>query len=392
MNSKRLFTGAAILFFANILFKGLFPGTAPNSLSVHEIDLLTLLHLYPSLNTYWFRFIPVIASSCIVTATYLMVYRLTRKGMIAFTAAFFLTVSPWIVILSRFFNPYVFFLLIIVSVGFIRPVWIRSLVAFFAVLFFRHLFISSSLLPNMRDLFHMFEQLLQLFDFRTLFFVGEPFSYALQIPKTGFFMYVDFFMLIAGFFALIRMRNRKFAGFVTWYLAVGIFFYFFTSPDTLFTYRGLIVLYALSIVIGTGYAYIINRIYPKHIFLVAGFAAIIAINFVMYQEYLFAHFDKYNSFEWGYAEQSVISYYRNRPGLKVYVTDEAAGKLNRYAKFFLHHTYPVLTINQMKILCAGRLIQCIVREDELQYFHLQKDQVKLTFSHYGGLPMYFVIR
>ncbi len=374
-------TAAILLFIANLLFKGLLIGKSPNSLSLTEIDLLQRFGFHPVIGDYSFRYLAVIISAVVSLLTFYFIYKQSGKFWLGIAAGISLTFAPWLFVLSRFLNIYVVFLfLIAASLALLPNNKLKYLIIAVLTFAFSDRRIVSA---DLNDLF-------KILDLRNLFFAGDTVSSALHIPLTGFFMYVDLFFLFAGwYFLYLKKGAEKLVNPLNFLFATGIVFYFLSTDSSLNTYRGLLIFYYLSIVIGSGYYFLArNRLLPLIII-------IVITNIVFYQELAYNHFDKKSSFEWGYAEQATIQYFNNRHlSQPLILSESSAGKLDRYINFFQNTNFKTktLTLNQMKKVCVKNSSNlCLIREDELPYFGLTKNDIKLVFRFYDGLPMYFLL-
>ncbi len=374
-------TAAILLFIVNLIFKGFLIGKTPNSLSLSEIDLLRRFNVYPAIGDYSFRYLAVIMSAAISLLTFYFIYRQTKNFWLAIAVVLSLTFAPYLFILSRFLNVYIAFLFLIAAGLALLP---NNKLKYLAIIILVFAFSDRRIVSaDLNDLF-------KILDLRNLFFAGDTVSSVLHIPLTGFFMYVDLFFLFAGwYFLYLKKGAEKLVNPLNFLFATGIVFYFLSTSSSLNTYRGLLIFYYLSIVIGSGYYFLArNRLLPLIIIIVLA-------NIVFYQELAYNHFDKKSSFEWGYAEQATIQYFNNRHlSQPLILSKSSAGKLDRYVNFFSNTNFKTktLTVNQMKKTCVKNSSNyCLVREDELPYFGLAKDDIKLVFRYYDGLPMYFLL-
>jgi len=116
------------------------------------------------------------------------------------------------------------------------------------------------------------------------------------------------------------------------------------------------------------------------------------MNFLFTGELFINHFDKKNSTDWSYAEQSTIKYLTSKQNSFVYMTNQS-DKLYRYLQLFKVKNIKALeiTIDEMKINCVNPQVICIVKEEELSYFNIEKDYSEMQFGHFDGLPIYFIL-
>lgn len=373
-----------ILVIINFIFKGLFIGRSPNSLSLEEIDLMTKLNLHPAVGNYVVRFIPFILSTLVSLLSFYLISQVTKNKTKGFFFGICLAVSPWIVVLSRFVNPYIFFLFLFVLSLLPKNKWLRFITASLVIISFK-LYLNRLQLPVF-DPGNFF----RLTDFRNLFFNGDPLSPSFRIPKTGFFLFFDLIALGLGFYYLISSKGL---GFFFDLFLFGIFYYFIT-PDLIYTYKGLVIFYSLTFVIAHGYYYLTVFSWKKNRFFTFILLFLLLINIAFYQENFYNHFDKKTSYDWGYAETQTVKYVFFRPKLKkIYLTNESS-KLSRYFNFFDQKELQIETfrLDRFSELCGKTDNSvCILREHEVGNLGMEKDKIKIKFAHYDGLPMYFLI-
>lgn len=377
------------LFLLNILIKGLFIQFAPNSISLKEISLLNQLGWTYPINDLSFRFISVFVSSCIATGSYLFIYNKTKNYLLGSIICLVLTFTPWIFILSRYLNIY---LPIILGIILIYLVFKNKYPAILSGVFltcyvFFH--INHELFSQFKDITRLSDSLFSMLDLRLLFFNGDPVSYMFNTPMTGFFLFIDVIALFGGLYAVYLQKNPV-RNFITWILILGIVFFTITSPDELLSLKGIVLFYGISLIIGSGYYFLFVNLNKKNKLFTVLFMIIIVSNLIFYQELFISHFDKHNSFEWGYAETKASEYIISHPSKTIYLTDES-NKINRFLQYFTKKSATIITLNNAKIECFQSNTSCIVREHELAFFKLEKDQIKTKFSNFDGLPVYFLL-
>lgn len=383
-----------VLFSINIIFKAFFLNHSPNSYSLEEIDLIRKINLHPPMNDFSIRYLSIGASILISFISYLLIYKATKNIFLGLFFGLVLSLSPWIIIISRFVNVYILFLLIVALMNYFLP---QRKVAFFINIFLIVLFkifFNSTQLPNFNQLSNGVDNLFKLLDFRNLFFNGDPLSPSLRIPKTGFFLYFDLLALFAGFYYLYIINKKRQISKITIYLFFLGLIYFFLLPDLNYTFRGILIFYSLSLIVACGYYFIFISLIGKKKIASLFISIIVLINLAFYQELFYFHFDKKTSYDWGYAETTTIKYLTKQKYIKkIYLTSES-GKLQRYLSFFdnTHRQIEIIPPNKLSEICyKGKPYICILREHELQILSLEKDMVKTKFSHFDGLPMYFLI-
>lgn len=381
-----------LLFIFNLIIKGLFLNHAPNSLSFQEIEILRFLKIAPSINDFSFRLINVFVGSCIDIILFYLIFKKTKNWLLSLSVSSTVGFSPWFIVLSRYLNPYLFPILIIVIIlGFFPDNFFSLLITLLLLIAFRFLFISRDLLSIKFSL--IIPNLIQLFDFRTLFFQGDPASPMLRIPLTGYFIYLDLLAFFAGIdYLFLTNTNKRLKNITNYILLIGLIFFIVFPSDLLMTERGELVFLWISIVAGLGYYYLFNTLKKKNVFLVYLSILILLINFLFTAELFINHFDKKNSSEWSYAEQSTVKYLISNPDISVYMTNQS-DKLYRYWEFFKQKNMKasIITIDQMKKICHGTQIICIAKEEELNFFDIGKDDARERFGNFDGLPMYFVL-
>lgn len=345
---------------------------------------MTKLNLHPAVDNYIVRFIPFILSTLVSLLSFYLVSKVTKNKTKGFFFGICLAISPWIVVLSRFVNPYIFFLFLFVLSLLPKNKWLRFITASLVIIGFK-LYLNRLQLSvfDPRNFF-------RLTDFRNLFFAGDPPSPSFRIPKTGFFLFFDLIALGLGFYYLISSEGL---GFFFDLFLFGVFYYFIT-PDLIYTYKGLVIFYSLTLVIAYGYYYLTVSSWKKNRFLTFIFFFLLLINIAFYQENFYNHFDKKTSYDWGYAETQTVKYIFSRTKLKkIYLTNESS-KLFRYFNFFEQKDLQIETfrLDRFSELC-GKTDDtvCVLREHEVGNLGMEKDKIKIKFAHYDGLPMYFLI-
>lgn len=373
-----------VLIIINFIFKGLLIGRSPNSLSLEEIDFLAKFNFHPAVDDYVVRFIPFILSTLVSLLSFYLISRITKNKMKGFFFGICLAVSPWIVVLSRFVNPYIFFLLLFVLSQLPKKRWLRFMTASLVILLFK-LYLSRFQLPIFDS-----DNFFRLTDLRNLFFNGDPLSPSFRIPKTGFFLFFDLIALGFGFYYLVSSKGL---GFFFDLFLFG-FFYYFITPDIIYSYKGLLVFYTLTLIIAYGYYYLTVFFWKKNKLLTFLLFFLYSMNIAFCQENFYSHFDKKTSYDWGYAETQTVKYVFSRPKLKkIYLTNESS-KLLRYFIFFKQRSLltEIFRLDRFSELCGkDNEAVCILREHEVGNLGMEKDEIKIKFAHYDGLPMYFLI-
>lgn len=381
-----------LLLITNILFKGLFLGISPNSISLKEIELLMKVGFAPEINNYFFRWILIFLSALISPLTFIFIYKESKKYFLSLVISCVLIISPWLYITSRYFNQYLPLLFIIVSLYVIFPIRISRIITLIFTTIYSYFLINNNFLPTIQNFPDVFKSFITLIDFRTLFFQGDPVSKMFHTPLTGFFFYIDFIALITGLYSVYikNSLNKNLFQFINQLLILGIFTFVLMPYDELLSVKAIGIFYYLSIVVGCGYYYLIDTCRNKLYFLRYVIILIVLINLIFFLELFFFHFDKHNSYEWGYAETKASEYIIKNQDKKIFLTDES-NKINRFLKFFTKKTAFIISLKDAQSVCFQQHTVCIVREHELKLFGLEKDQIKTKFANYDGLPVYFVL-
>lgn len=383
-----------LLFIFNLAVKGLFLSHAPNSLSFQEVEILKFIHINPTVDDFSFRMISVFIGSCIDTLLFYLIYKKTSNYFISFCIAISVGLSPWFVILSRYLNIYLIPIFLAVFILGIFPKKIYPLlIAISSLLVFRYFIISQDLLSI--KLTSLIPDLARLFDLRTIFFQGDTSSPMLKIPLTGFFFYVD---LIAFFFGIgylfIINKNKELKAIINQILLVGLIFFLVLPADLLMTQRGELIFLWICIINGLGYYYFIDILKTKSVFFVYIFIFVISANLLFTAELFINHFDKKNSSEWSYAERLTVQYLISTNKNRVYVSkSNQSDKLYRYLQFYdpKNIEYKKMEIADLKTICQSDQVICILNEGELSEFNIEKDDSKMQFGHFDGLPIYFIL-
>lgn len=389
---KILFT-SIILFFINCLVKGLFIGKSPNSISLTEIDLLKNIGYFPAIENYSFRIISIFLSAAISVFTFLLIYKKTKNYVLGLVTGIVLIFTPWLYVISRYLNIYLFFILLLIVIFLISSNYkINFLILLLSIMGFIYILISKDFVLLIREFSTFLPSLFTVLDFRVLFFEGDPSSRMLHIPMTGFFMYCDLLAFFCGlyFIYLAKKVNKDIQTLIGYLFFLGVVFFSLLSKDLIFTLRGIILFYCISLIIGFGYYYFFNEIGKRLKFIRFIVPCIVIINVLFFSELLINHFDKKNSFEWGYAETQASKYIINNQNKTIYLTDES-NKINRFLQFFTNKKATIITLKNAQSTCFEENISCIVREHELPYFGLEKNDIKIIFSNFDGLPVYFLI-
>lgn len=379
-----------LIIFLNILMKGFHLGTAPYGIATEELKMFSSLPLHSFFYVVCARVLAAFVSTLIPLLFFFGTKRVSKNTLEAFAVALALTISPWIFILSRFFNPYIFILLFEAAVFFFIKNRKYAIIGYLAVpliVFIRSLFSFS---VTYRDA-DIVGNLLQMFDTRTLFFSGDYASFYLRIPNTGFFMFVDILPLIFGIYYCFTSSDwKKYRYFIVSLFLSGLI-YFLATPQSLPTIRANILLLSLTFVIGLGYYYIFTALKRYRAALMLVLLMFIA-NILFFQELFFHHFDNKNSTEWGYAKLQTINYIKNHPDIKsIYIT-RRLGDLEPYF-VFLDPSYrrQYVEDDKIKAVCSVAVRNCLVKEDQLPLFNRSKEQTRQAFDSYGGLPELFLL-
>jgi len=389
---KKLPIIIGLVFIFNLIIKGLFLSHSPNSLSFQEVEILKFIHINPSVDDFSFRMISVFIGSCIDSLLFYLIYKKTGNYFISFSIALSVGFSPWFIILSRYLNIY---LIPIFLVVFILSIFQKKtyplLIAVISLIVFRFFIISQDVSSIKLTLF--IPDLARLFDLRIIFFQGDTSSPMLKIPLTGFFFYLD---LVAFFFGIgylfLVNKNKELKTVINNVLLTGLIFFLVMPADLLMTLRGELIFLWIGIINGLGYYYFFNILKKKSFFLVFIFIFILSINLLFTAELFVNHFDKKNSSEWSYAERVTIQYLISKKDSPVYMTNQS-NKLYRYWQFLKEKDMKAseITIDQMKDLCRDPNNICIVKEEELVFFDLKKDDIKIKFRFFDGSPVYFIL-
>lgn len=391
---KKLPIMIGLLFIFNLLIKGLFLNHAPNSLSFQEVEILKFIHINPSVDDFSFRLISVFIGSFIDILLFYLIYKKTNNYFVSFCVAISVGLSPWFVILSRYLNVYLIpiFLMVFIINFFPKKIY-PLLITILSLVVFRFFIISQDLLSIRLTL--LIPDLARLFDLRTIFFQGDTSSPMLRIPLTGFFFYLD---LIAFFFGIgylfIIDKNKELKAVINQILLLGLVFFLILPADLLMTQRGELIFLWIGIINGLGYYYFFNILKNKSVFLVYIFIFALLINFLFTAELFINHFDKKNSSEWSYAERSTIQYLVSINKNRVYVSkSNQSDKLYRYLKFYnpKNIEYKKMEIADLKITCQFDQVICILNENELSEFNIEKDDSRMQIGHFDGLPIYFIL-
>lgn len=394
-----------IVVIANLILKGLLFTKYPNSLSPEEVTNIKLLHLPQSgyVNYYYLRLIPIFLSSLISLLSFIALYQMSNNLLLGFFVGLGLTISPWIFILSRFLNFYIFFLVIVVLIfTFCRQYKIRYIILFMFLIGFGFLLGTKTF--DYKELLSDFPSLIRVLDFKILFFNGDFASSYIRIPKTGFFMYVDFFIFILGIYYLIFYKNTKIRLLILDLLIIGSVWFFITPANLMITHRSLYLLYAINIAIGLGYYFLFQQLFGKKnvsLTLILFAVAIILFNFIYYQELFYCHFDKKNAFAWGYAEEALVKYIeKNETNIKNVYISPRSGKFAEYLTLFskntnLYHIYKLQSNNELlplKTKCLETNNLCILDEDEMERFmNIRRESVTKRIVNFNGLTAYTLL-
>lgn len=389
---KKLLTLAGLLFLVNFITKGLLIKHVPNSLSFQEVGVLQFFKIFPNINDFSSRLVNTFVSSCIISLLFILISKRSKNFTLGLIVSTAVSLAPWFIILSGYLNPYLIpILFIILLLNFLPNKIGVFFAAFLFLISFRFLIVSHDILSIRFSL--IIPALIKLFDLRTLFFQGDPSSPMLRVPLTGYFFYIDLIAFFSGVYYLFFINKitslKKDVNIV---LFLGLLFFFILPSELLMTQRGELVFLWMSIVIGFGYYYFFYTFKKINILLLFGFVFIIFMNFMFTFELLLNHFDKKNSSEWNYAEQTAVKYFVENQDIPVYMTNQS-DKLYRYWNFYKQKGMNVfvVTLDEMKKACIDPKVICVAKEEELSFFNIEKDDSKQKFGNYDGLPMYFVL-
>ncbi|MCL4374665.1 hypothetical protein M1523_02285 [Patescibacteria group bacterium] len=380
---------AGVLIFNALLRLVIFHST-PNSVSPEEIAFLKTLTITPALNDLSFRFLALPVNSLMLVLITLLVYRTSKNLSLSLITALLMTIVPWSFILQQHLNPFILLPLGVVTVLMVSARPVLRLAGIGLVVFLLRHWLDLHL-PSVSQSISDFPILFRLVDWKTLFFAGDSVSQYLKIPKAGFFFYGDSVFLFLGAYRLLDSRFKQLTQTVLFLFIVGMLFLFTTSANALLTYRGILLFLPFTLIGAVGYHYALTAL-PRYLKL--GAVAFMVINLIFVAELFASHFDKKNSFEWGYAETSAINQL-NRMGVRcVYITQES-GKFQLYADFYhKNRSFSVEKISDshLKQTClVNNQCRCLLKEQELRLVDQQKDDVQTVFSLYRGLPIYFLI-
>lgn len=393
MKKYKILIFGIILLILNILIKGLFLNTSPNSISLQEIDILTLLKITPHVYDFSFRIISLLIGSSISVFTYFFIFNKTKNHLLSICVSLVLCITPWLYILSRYLNLFTPLILILMLIFIlIKNFKLVIFLSFAALILYLNFVLPNSFSSFIKDFSLNFSNLFAILDFRLLFFNGDPLSQMLKIPLTGFFLYVDFFAFISGMYYIYTSStlHKDIKKIVSWLLILGLISLVSLSKDEMFATKGFILFYWISIIIGFGYYFIISNLKKNLIIFIYLFLVVIFINILFFLELFYNHFDKKYSYEWGYAEQQTVAYIIKNPHKEIYMTDESS-KINRFLTFYTKKTLPIITLKNALLTCKNINTECIVREHELKIFNTEKDQIQIKFGNYAGQSVYFII-
>lgn len=404
-NNTELLILMSIIVIANFVLKGLLFTKYPNSLSPEEVINIKLLHLPLSgyINYYCLRLIPISLSFLISLLSFIIFYKVSNNLLLGFFVSLSLTISPWIFILSRFLNFYIFLLFIIVLIYFFfyqnKIKYILTLIFLIAFTYFMGIRVLS---PD--NLSSKIQLLMKIVDFKILFFNGDFTSSYIHIPKTGFFMYIDFFIFILGIYYLIFYANPKIRLLILDFLIIGLIWSFTTSTYSIATFSSIFILYALNLIIGLGYYFLLQQFFikrKKHFVVTLFITTIILFNLIYYQELFYFHFNKKNSFEWGYAEETLTKYIeKNRTNIRDIYISPRSGKFADYFALFSkniskYNVYKLQSNNELlpiKNKCLDKMTLCILDEGELERFmNIRRESITKKVVSFNGLTAYTLL-
>jgi hypothetical protein len=390
-----------ILVVANLLFKGFLVHQYPNSLSSEEITIIKSLPFLKGLNNYhWLRLIPVILSTLTSILAYELAYKKTKLKWLSFIVGLTFAYSPWIFVISRYLNYYIAVTTIVLLISYLLSL-IRSsyklsfLLNLSVLLAFRYFCLNSPW--SYKTVVANYGELFKIFDLRNLFFVGDYLSPFIHIPKTGFFLHIEFIPFLFGLVNLmLEKNNREIKKIILYISSLGVIWFFITPENLMISYKGLLIFLGVSLTIAFGYWSLMKKV-PAGRFIVL---LLLAINIFFYQELFYFHFDRKNSSEWGYAEENISLWLKdNHLSLEhVYVSDDAARFID-YLPYLAKSFDPkkIVILKQDRLQnnwrndCSGKNRICIVRESDLKLMGLEKNRAKKTINYYNGLPAYFII-
>ncbi len=391
---KNIYKLIAVLLIGtvmNYVIKFMLFNQVPNSVSSEEIKNMQLLSIQSSLNSLSFRWVPKLLTILIILLSSLLIYIKTKKIFLLIITIVTLSFSPWLFILGQSLNFHLFLLLIIILLvlGLGQKKYWILVIPFIFILFKQWLDLK---LPTLQQTIEILPLMIRLLDFKTLFFNGDSVSQYLRIPKTGYFLFFDIVSLFIGIYVLITNKNNGSLGkMIFGFFIIGLCFFFVNQSSSLNTYRGIIIFYPLSLVIAVGYESLFQN---TNYFSKALILFIFIFNILFTYELFYYHFDKKNSFEWGYAETSTINQLNNKHIKCINITQES-GKLKQYVDFFnkdVKFKTNMISNSKLSNICYSESeCHCLLREQELGLLGLQKDNIKTIFNHYEGLPVYFLI-
>ena len=395
--NKKILILTICIFVLNLLIKGFFVTSRPNSIGPAEIDFISQFPVLKNFNPYSLRYTIVILSSLFAFFSFILLYRITKNLLWSFFSGLLLTYSPWIFILSRYSNLYIIILSICISAFLFFYKSKLRLVLIFLFAFISNYLLYQNRMFKINGLIWDYKSIFRLTDFKNLFFVGDYTSSFIRLPKTGFFLVFEVLVFLYGFYKLVLEHgNNKIKKIIIETLIIGIIWFFITPNDIIVSYKGMFIFFSLSLVIAFGYSSLIKR--KPVLAWVATF--MILFSFIFYQELFYFHFDKKNSGDWGFAEEKISKMLeKNSQNINsIYVSRDASGFIKYLPLFGKHFKNEKIKFvesdwikNETMSKCLEKKTLCIFKEGDLKLANLEKDDVDEKIYYYNGLPAYFII-
>lgn len=389
---KKLSLIICLLIICNLVIKGLLMRYVPNSLSFQEISMLQFLKITPGIHDFSFRVINLAIGTLISVLAFYLIFKKTKNYLLSLSISLSISLSPWLIVMSGYLNPFPVVILTVILILALIPNNIKTFVfTCILLLAFRFFVVSHDLFSF--NVFLIVPDLIKLFDLKILFFAGDPSSTMLRIPLSGFFYYLDIFAFFSGLYYFFSvLKNDELKTIINNLFLLGLLFFIVLPADLIFSLRGEMIFFWMSVMIGFGYYNFFSLLGKKHILLIFLLILIMSANFLFTAELLVNHFDKINSDDWTYAEQSTINYLLANDNRPVYITNQS-DKLYRYWQFFKLRNMKVfeVDINLMKKICQNTQNICIAKESELSFFNSSKEKSTAMFGNDSDLPIYFVL-
>lgn len=390
MKKVSIFIGFILIL--NIFLRWLLMSHIPNSVAFQEFEILKLIRITPSFGDFTFRLINIIIGALIDAIVLYLIFKKTKNILLGLCVSIVLSLSPWFFVLSGYLNYFLIPILITVCILAFLPDNTFIFLATICILTIYRYFVINHDLSSFKIL-SVIPDLIRLFDLKTLFFEGDPSSTMLRIPLTGFFYYLDLMAFFSGLYYLFSInKNNELKKTLNNLLWLGLLFFIVSPVDLLITQRGELVFLWITITIGLGYYNFFRIIFRKNVLYIVPLIALLLTNFIFTAELYLNHFDKINSDDWTYAEQTAVEYLMTKSDTPIYMTNQS-DKLYRYWGFLKLNNLRVYEIddNIMKINCQSQKSICIVKEAELPFFDTNKDEITTSFGNDNGLPIYFVL-